>query len=167
MKKVNILLFAAALVIGLVMLRLVFSGVELRERKMVKWSSVASASEAGRKIARFMYPILNERQVVSIATNSDFSKNFFEAFAARSVRDKVKAQVIPLSKDEPGEFQVRIQSLEKEKLEASCQLKDKVGCLGLKALNQFEKKERDKNKVWINMYQLNEDSAVLFYWSDR
>lgn len=168
MSKVNYLIVAAGLFICGVMVFLMVKGVHLRERQMIKWSQVDSSVQAAGAVATFLFPILSEYDWVIIDNNSEFGIVFFTAFAETATHIHAKAKVVSFAELVPESqplrsFDMRILKLDETILKDLCQKNDRLGCIGLKALKQFNKKPRDKNKTWINLYRLNENHSVLYY----
>ena len=164
MEKVKYLLVAAGLFICGVMVYLMMSGVHLKERRMVKWSSVESPAKAGHKIAMFMFPILNEFSSVRIEESQPFTKTFHEAYLQRALADKVKAEISTGAlEDQVQGFIIKVINLKTAKLKEQCRKAIRSHCIGIKALKKFHKKERDSSKLWVSMYRLTKNESVLFY----
>lgn len=164
MEKVKYLLIVAGLFICGVMVYLMISGVHLKERRMVKWSSVESVEKAGSKIAMFMFPVLSEFNKVVIEEGALFSKNFYRSFKKRASQDQESA-VIELSEDikSGNGFIIRIINLERDDLVQKCSQGSRSHCIGVKALRKFKKKERSQAPLWISMYRLTKSHAALYY----
>lgn len=133
---------------------------------MIKWSDVETPQHAAESIANFIFPILSQYDFVALDNDSEFARSFFTAFSQRAAENKGKAKVIEFTESQsqsPGHFDLRIIKLDKSNLQTLCTRGEKIGCVGLKALKKFEKKPRDRSKIWINMFRLNETNAVLYF----
>lgn len=151
----------ACLFICGVMFYLMKSGVSLKERRMVKWSSVPTASHAGDKISQFMFPILNEYEGLYIQGDGPFVDEFVASFRQRSSMNKVKAEIVRI--ENPQHFKFLIVEINPEVFKENCKRGENTFCIGLKSYSKFQKKERDPNKIWISAYRLRKDQAVMFY----
>jgi hypothetical protein len=161
MSKVNILIILASLFITGVMIFLSVEGVHLKERRMVKWSAVDSVELAGVKIARFMFPLINDKKVLSFSGPQPFTQDFFQGFSSQGHKNNPAARFV-LGEQKESAFHIQIENLDQDFVEA-CRNGDRVSCIGVKAKNKFQKKERDTAKLWLNMYRVSEDEALLFF----
>lgn len=164
MKKTTLGLILACLFITSVMIYLMISGVHLTERRMVKWSDVASAEEAGEKVGLFMYPVIGEFRHFLFLGEDTFTDDFFKGFKkveeprGRSVQLVLNERPLP----ETNPFVLRIENIDQDFIE-SCRKQIKWACVGIKAKKKLEKKPLSSKPIWISMYRLSNEEAVLYY----
>lgn len=140
-----------------------FKGVYVRERQMVKWSAVESVEKAGDKIAMFMFPIVKEAEAITLEDNSEFSSKFFTAFKKRAsgYSDQEKILLSSFTEKDNGFF-IFVKNINHDFLTA-CKTGDRISCIGNSAQKKFLKKKPDFNKIWVNMYRLSKNQAIVFY----
>ncbi len=158
----NILIILALVFITGVMVFLMFQGVHLKERRMVKWSSIRSVDEGTEKIANFFFPILKEWDVVSFDGDSKELPKIYKSFLKRAKEIAPNTKIVRQSEAvNPKTFRIHVRSLDSKKAKQECQQNDRVGCVILKAINKYQKETRDPQKKWISLYRINE-TEVLF-----
>ena len=171
MKKVYLGLGLASLFITGVLLSLLQKGVFLKEREMVKWSSVMSSQEAGRKLARFYFPLIKEFESIHLVGPSLFAQTFFKAFQKEALANWPEAQLL-FNQNLPDNKSFEIQILpmdtvfrekDQNQNQNQNQNRDKMASIILKAHKKFLKKERNQSLLWINMYRLSFRSALLIF----
>ena len=171
-KVVMIFLTLACLFIAVVMISLLFQGVTPQAQKMVKWSSVEFPEKAGDRLALFLFPLLKESKRVNIQRGQGFSELFFKSFLKRVRAEAIETEIQRIdfvdinsidSMDKAGDFSIFIFQLKDQVLRELCMGGKKMGCLGERALNQFNRKQRDPSVYWITMDRLEKNKAVLFF----
>lgn len=163
MKKINTLLVIAGLFVCFVMVYLMKTGVHLKERPMVKWSQVTSATEAGVKIARFMYPITQQFSEINILGESPFAESFRESFSKKAKENHSQIKVNS-HKESKNSFIVKVMNIEEVDEQAPCQpMSDQ--CIAQKALKLYKKKKRKSEKTWVSMYRVGENQSLLLFRS--
>jgi hypothetical protein len=169
MNKVTALLIAAGLLITGIMVYLMMTGVSLKERRMVKWSAVASGAEAGPKIAQFFYPLLQERKQLVIVGEGPFANAFFHSFRSRVERDLPGVSVFTGSAEgSPARdlLRMRFQALGAEILKQPCDSQHRDTCLAQRAWRKFQSKDRPESPFWISLYRTSQDH-ILFYFIEN
>ena len=164
MKKVNVLIILAGLFISGVMIFLLMSGVKARQKKMVKWSAVETPEQAGQKIGRFFYPILKEHKSLIIEEGSLFSQKFSQGFVAEAAIISPNTDVV-FGADGSGDdhFFLMVRKPDKENCVKQCSNGQYEACVCVGSIKKFSKKNRDPSKYWINIIQLKQNKAILFY----
>ncbi len=162
MRKVNVALVIGGLFISGVLVFLMIDGVRLKERQIVKWSNVATPTEAGRKMGRFLYPLIKQKNKIFISGQGDFSQAFFQGFAAEAKKNWSQAEVYRQNKNQSG-FVIKMISLDAGDFKELCKKGEPSACLAQKSLKKFNSKNRSQGVYWINMFRLSEESAALFY----
>lgn len=162
MTKVYWALFVAGLFISGVLLFVTIQGVSLKERRMIKWSAVDTAEQAGTKVARFLYPISKQFLEITVRGDSKFARVFFDALKEEGVENWRQSQfsLNPVKPSESG-FLIDIHSIDFDYI-SLCRTGDNLSCTGAKALNNFLKKPRDSSSNWINMFRINNREAIYF-----
>lgn len=163
MKKISILLILASLFIGFVMFHLLKEGVRLQERKMIKWSTIASVEDIGPIVAQHIYPMIKNETDFLITSESDEAQKFFASFQRTLSQEQVTTQV-HLNNIPRGYmgYILKFEILKDEGNSSSCQQGDKLECLKGRAYREFRKKNRDETKLWIQMWRVSEKEMVLF-----
>ncbi len=162
MRKVNVALVLGGLFISGVLIFLTIDGVRLKERQMVKWSNVSTPEQAGRKMGRFLYPLIKQKTKIYISGQEDFSQSFFRGFASEAKKNWSQAEVHLQNKNQTG-FVISLIGLDEGDFNDLCQKGQQTACLAEKALKKFNSKNRSRGVYWINMFRLSEESAALFY----
>ena len=128
-----------------------------------------SPQEAGRKLARFYFPLIKEFESIHVVGPSLFAQTFFKAFQKEALANWPEAQLL-FNQNLPDNKAFEIQILpmdkafrEKEKDQNQNQNRDKIALIILKAHKKFLKKERNQSLLWINMYRLSFRSALLIF----
>ena len=164
MKKIILLIVFGCLFIGFVMFQLLKQGVSLQERKMIKWSTVPSAEEVGTIVALHIYPMLKEKGEFVVYGNSDKAEKFFKSFQAQALNEGIKAKLYFNTQFEKFDgYTLHWMELKDGGDEKSCQKGVRLECLKGRAFREFQKKSRDTNKMWIQMWRISEKEIVLFF----
>ena len=164
MKKIIFLLVAASLFIAFVMFHVMKNGVRIQEQLIIKWSSVESPEKAGAVVARHLYPLLEMEKDFFIEGSSDFAKKFHQAFAQTLTQEKVNTDLHQGHPSTPSEaVTLKIDALQSSMDKKSCQQGDRYSCLQIRALRKFNKKERDPQQLWIQMWRVSKNQIQLFY----
>ncbi len=158
----NVLIVLALVFITGVMIFLMVQGVHLKERRMVKWSSIRSVDEGTEKIANFFFPILKERDLISFEGDSEDLSEIHESFLKRAQEIAPNTKIVLEPETlRTSAFRIHVRELNNDKAKKQCQQNEKIGCVILKAINKFQKEPRDPKKKWISLYRINE-TEVLF-----
>lgn len=163
MKKVIFFLMLAFIFIGFVMISLLKSGVSLQERRMIKWSAVQSAEEAGAVVARHTYPLLSENSDIYIQGSSSISELFKSSFektvSSEGLKIKVHTNHIPRGYNG---LVLSLMDLGDEYDSSRCTKENKTECLKIKSLKGYNKKVRSSGQLWIQMWRTSEKKLILF-----
>lgn len=163
MNKVNISITTAGLFIAGVLVFLVFKGVLPKERLMVQWSEVESASQAGTKIGRFFFPILKEKGDILLVGEGSFPEGFFKSFQRESKNNTPEVKVSLNAEYGNPSFILEFVSIDDKKWDGKCSRSFQEACVWKKALLKFNKKNREDHSLWISVYRLTERKAIFFY----
>ena len=163
MTKINWAIALAGIFITAVMIFLFFQGVHLKERRMIKWSTVESPRLAGEKVARFLFPISKEFGTISLRGDSSFAEQFFQGFKAEGLKNfsEAKFRLNPEDLTESG-FSIQLQDINSDFVKG-CKAGDSSLCVSQKAKKKFHKKDRDAEALWINMYRLSKNKSLLLF----
>lgn len=170
MNKVNGAIAIAGLFISGVLVFLIFQGVHLKERRMIKWSAVESPQKAGEKVAQFLFPLFESKERVQLQGDSSFAQTFFSGLKIKALQNSkhvmFEDEVSKASNasNASNAFLIQVVPLQKSDQEA-CVQQDRQACLMFKVHKKFLKRPRDPQSFWINMYRLSENKALLFYKS--
>jgi hypothetical protein len=164
--KVNWLIGLALLLISVVMLRLVFSGVVLPERSMVKWSKTDDPQATGQKLAQFLYPFFKEQGPICLINSQSIATSLVDELAAESQRlgfNDLRVSLVPAEVVSPC-FLIEVKSLsqDREILVQECGRGDSSACTGLRALKKLMQKEPQPGQSWFSLYRTEKGQAVLF-----
>lgn len=166
-KTVNWAIIAASIFISLVMGYLMWSGVHLKERRMVKWSSIEAPEEAGKKIALFLYPLIAEFEEVVVYGDDPFTGEFLAAFQETENRTNRGNKVRRGPAHETDKtFSIHILEVDNNFV-SGCKQGKKSSCIAIKAKKKLDKKPRDPGKIWFSMYRTSKSQALLFYRKSR
>ena len=131
---------------------------------MVKWSGVTDAEGAGKKISRFLFPILQTKKVILIVGQEGFGEKFYQSFKAEAFKISPEAEVHFSSSEGHSEaFVLEIRNLDEKFIKKNCPTPCIDSFVHKKALNKFNNKNRKSSRIWINGYRLNEQKALFFY----
>lgn len=162
MKKVNIAILLAGLFITVVLLYVMKEGVHLHERRIIKWSKVESAANAGERVAQFFYPIIEESRRVVLWGEGDFYNSFSKAFKELSLKNSPQTQISKETGSKDDELVIHLIAIDQD-LVPQCRQGQRAFCVAIKASKKLKNKKRNPLDLWISMYLLGEKKAVLLY----
>jgi hypothetical protein len=164
MGKVKYLLIIASFIICFVMVSLIFKGVHLKPKLMVKWSQIDSLEIAGQEMAQFLYPIFKENSDVVVISQEKLSHYFFKGLYEETLIN-LKTVSIQMGESKVSEksFVIQVIELKEEDLNLKCDDLETIDCLKFKSFKLFRKKERDMSRV-LDFYVPNfkEKSSLVF-----
>ncbi len=134
---------------------------------MVKWSSVRSIDEGTQKIASFFFPILKERKRVNILGEKEEAKRIYNLFKQRAREISPDTKVVFNSSTKKDDFEILVRIPSKKEAVLGCKQGSSSDCVTVKAMNEFEKKERSDSTHWMSVYRLNEFQALFLIIKDR
>lgn len=135
---------------------------QLQERRMIKWSEIERPQQAGSKVARFLFPLLQEKKQMQVTGQGKFTESFFSALQEEVGKNNSNVK-IRFGGEKSAPFFLKIQDLPTAADLKNCESGNLEECSALDAIRKFNKLEFKGEQLWITMYRLAEDESVLYF----
>jgi len=162
-----------------VLVKTIFQGVSLPERRMIKWSGVESIPYAVRRMMPYLYPILSNGQALTLTGESRFKNELYVALKKESELKGIKTQLempsesaINLDQNKKKDLlnfkqQLRVITVPDVTHKEKCTQKIVWACVAEKAWQKLKEKKKSKHSLWISMYRLSKSEIVLLVNSEQ